>query len=235
LSLLTVVRQVCPVVGVLLPTSVFSGIASNRTMQEMLVCANEIAQRIATDYRDWTRLRKSATLVGDGVTAAFNLPADYRRMQKDGHVWRSIDSKQPMRFVPDTDEWFQRRNANEADAWGEWTLYGGKIHIHPVMPVGQSARFTYLDKNCIALAGGGFGEEFLADDDSFVLNERLLRLGMIWDWKAKKGSPYAEDLSTFEDAIRTAMGYDAPAPVLIDNMPISAYAKVAYPWQLPSS
>jgi hypothetical protein len=234
MSLLSVVRQVCPKVGVLLPTSVFSGIASNRTMQEMLACANEMAQRIATDYRDWTRLRKSATLVGDGVAAAFNLPADYARMQKDGDVWRSTSTQQPMRFIPDTDDWLQRRAANEADAWGEWTLYGGQIHIHPVMAVGTTARFTYLDKNCIALAAGGFSNEFMADNDSFVLDERVLRLGMIWEWKSSKGSPYAEDLSTFEDAIRTAMGYDSPAPILIDGQPTSAYAKVAYPWQLPT-
>jgi hypothetical protein len=234
MSLLSVVRQVCPVVGVLLPTSVFSGIASNRTMQEMLNCANEMAQRIATDYRDWTRLRKSATFNGDGVTAAFNLPTDYRRMQKDGHIWRSSDTKQPMRFIHNTDEWLQRRSAGEIDSWGEWTLYGGQIHIAPVMLTGTSARFTYLDKNCIALESGGFGNEFMTDTDSFVLDERVLRLGMIWDWKAKKGSPYAEDLSTFEDAIRTAMGYDSPSPILIDGMPTSAYAKVAYPWQLPT-
>lgn len=234
MSLLSVVRQVCPVVGVLQPTSVFSGLASNRTMQEMLTIANEMAQRIATDYRDWTALRKPWTLPGDGMAASFNLPADYRRMQKDGHVWRSTDTKQPMRFIPNTDEWFQRRAAQETDAWGEWTLYGGQIHIHPVMPLGTSARFTYLHKNCIALATGGVNDEFMNDTDSFVLNERVLRLGMIWDWKAKKGSPYAEDLSTFEDAIRTAMGYDSPAPILIDSMPTSAYAKVAYPWQLPT-
>ena len=234
MTLLSVVRQVCPVVGVLLPTSVFSGLGSNRTMQEMLACANEVAQRIATDYRDWTRLRKSATLIGDGVTEAFNLPADYRRMQKDGQVWRSTDTMAPMRFIPSTDEWFQRRAANRSEGSGEWTLYGGQIHIRPIMGSGVSARFTYLDKNCIALAAGGFGEEFMADGDTFVLNERLLRLGMIWDWKAKKGSPYAEDLSTFEDAIRTAMGFDAPAPILIDSQPVSAYARVAYPWQLPT-
>ena len=34
--------------------SVFSNITANRTMQEMLALANEMAQRIAYDTRDWT-------------------------------------------------------------------------------------------------------------------------------------------------------------------------------------
>ena len=41
----------------------------------------------------------------------------------------------------------------------------------------------------------------MADGDSFVLDERLLKLGMIWQWKANKGSPYAEDMATYGDAL----------------------------------
>jgi hypothetical protein len=42
-------------VGVVNVTLVFSNITANRTMQEMLALANEMAQRIAYDTRDWTR------------------------------------------------------------------------------------------------------------------------------------------------------------------------------------
>ena len=44
--------------------------------------------------------------------------------------------------------------------WGEWTMYGGQIHICPALAVGETAYFAYLDKNCVALAGGGFGDTF---------------------------------------------------------------------------
>jgi len=48
-TLLTVVQDVCAAVGVAVPQSIFSGITGNRTMQEMLALANEMAQRIAYD------------------------------------------------------------------------------------------------------------------------------------------------------------------------------------------
>jgi hypothetical protein len=210
----------------------------------MLALANEMAQRIATDTRDWNMLRKSVTLTGDGVTEAFPLPADYRRMLIGAEIWRSPNTVTPMRFVPNTDVWFQRRAANYGAPWGEWTNYGGAIHIWPIMAAAVTgppavaaitARYSYLDKNPIVPAGAPantFAERFVADGDVFRLPERLLKLGMIWQWKANKGSPYAEDMGTWSDAMANAMGADAPSPIIIGSMPSSSSANVAYPFPI---
>jgi hypothetical protein len=234
MTVLSVVKDVCAAVGVLIPTSITTGITTNRTMQEMLSLANEMAQRIAYDVRDWTQLKKVQTYNGDGAATAFNLPANYKRMLLTSNLWRSTSSLVPMRFVPDTDEWLQRRSRNYVDAYGEWTMLGGQIQIWPAMVVGQSAYHGYLDKNCVALASGGNGNSFQADNDSYVLDERLLKLGMIWQWKANKGSPYAEDLATYGDALSFVTSHDSPAPILIGRKPISANARVAYPWPVPT-
>jgi hypothetical protein len=233
MTLLSVVRDVCATVGVVQPTSIFSGITGNRTMQEMVALANEMAQRISYDARDWTKFRTMATFVGDGDTTAFNLPANYKRMLLNSNVWRSTSSQQPMRFVPDTDTWMQRRvaEASDFDAWGEWTMLGGQMHIYPALAAGQSATFSYLDKNCIELTGGGRGDIFQNDLDVFALDERLLKLGMVAQWKAQKGSPYAEDMGTFGDALTMMAGHDSPAPIIIGRKPISDYARVAIPSQ----
>ena len=304
MSLLTVVQDVCAAVGVARPLSVFSALNSNRTMFEMLARANEVAQSIAYNTREWNVLKKSATLVGDGVivppatimtgTEAFSLPADFKRMLLTSQVWRSTLAMQPMVFYPDTDEWLQRRALNYTTGWGEWTIYGGQMHIWPIMsaPVNTlsvwkngvsyavdakacddaygtaswkvlvahtsaasgsfaadraanptywtsitpvmtpavTARFSYLDKNCVALTSSGFGDTFTADTDAFRLDERLLKLGMIWTWKQLKGSPYAEDMGTYQDALAVASGADSPAPIIVGRLPISAAARVALPW-----
>jgi hypothetical protein len=236
------------VVGVLVPPSVFSNLTGNRTMQEMLALANEMAQRIAYDTRDWTMLKATQIYVGDGAwvppypvppdteppdtvhvftgTTAFPLPANYKRMLSTSSVWRTSSTQQPMKFIPDTDQWMHRRARNEAgSAWGEWTIVGGQMHIYSAMPVGVSAYFAYLDKNCIALAGGGFGDTFQSDGDSFRLDERLLKLGMIWQWKAQKGSAYAEDMGTYGDALANAMGHDSPAPIIVGDYRERTYAR----------
>jgi hypothetical protein len=215
MTLLTVVQQVCPVIGVVVPQSVFSNIAANRTMQEMLALANEAAQTIAYDTRDWTKLRTTVVYAGDGTTTAFNLPANYKRMLLTSNLWLSTSAQQPATFVADPDEWIKRRLYPLAySVWGEWTMMGGQIHIFPAMAAGVQASFVYLDKNCIDLASGGHGDNFMSDNDSFTLDERVLKLGMIWRWKSQKGTAYAEDMGTYGDALNSVAGRDSPSPII---------------------
>lgn len=236
MPLLDVVKDVCLATGVAVPASVYTGISSNRTMQEMLSLANEMAQRIAYDTREWTKLRLVATCTGDGSKQDFDLPQNFRRMLLTANVWHSQRPAAPMRFVPDTDEWIRRRMQGFTDSRGEWTMYGGQIHIVPTMGVGETAQFVYLDKNCVTLAAGGRGTAFSSDGDSFYIDDRLLKLGMIWQWKAKKGGQYTEDMGTYGDALTMAMGTDQPAPTIVGRSPVSANinATVAYPWPVPT-
>jgi hypothetical protein len=216
----SVIREVCSFIGVRPPQgSVFLSPYVDRTAWEFVQLANEIAQRIAYNTRDWTALRniEDGVCVGDGITTAFNLPANYKRMLLTSNVWGSASTQQPMAFISDTDEWMRRRNANETNSWGEWMILGDKIHIHPVLAVGSTARFPYLEKSCVILNSGGYGDQFLIDADRFRLDERLLKLAMIWQWKANKGATYAEDLANYEDALAHAAGADKPSPILIDG------------------
>ena len=239
MTLLSVVKDVCATVGVQLPTSVFSGITGNRTMQEMLEPATEMAQTIAYDTRDWTRLTDDVTYNGDGHlvsgvmtgTSAFNLPANYKRMLLSSNVWRSTSTMTPSRFIADIDEWMQRRARNwNEQPYGEWTMYGGQIHIWPIMAVGEHSYFTYLDKNCIDLDSGGTGDAFLNDLDNFLIDERVLRLGMIWKWKSNKGSSYAEDMGSYETALAMVSGHDSPAGIIVGRNTMSSNLRVAYPY-----
>jgi hypothetical protein len=234
MTLLSVVKDVCATVGVLVPQSIFSNITGNRTMQEMLSLANEMAQRIAYDTRDWTLFKTVCVFNGDGVTAAFNLPVNYKRMLLTSDVWRSTSALQPMMFVPDTNEWIQRRALNRVSAWGEWTLIGGQMQIWPIMAAGITATFAYLNKNCVNLASGGRSDSFVADGDSFALDERVLKLGMTWQWKSQKGSAYAEDMNSYEAALASVLGRDSPSPIIIGRRSSSLALKTAYPWPVPS-
>ena len=232
MTILSVAQQVSSVIGVTRPQALFPNAGSDRTARELADLAIEIAQRIAYDTREWQALIVMATFAGDGVLEAFPLPANYKRMLLNSNVWRSTSAIQPMRFIPDADEWLQRRQRGYNSAWGEWSIFGGTMHIWPVMSAAVVATFNYLDKNCVNLVSGGRGDTFMNDLDTFVLDERLLKLGMIWQWKANKGSPYAEDMANYQDALANIAGADKPAPILIDRLPMSAAAQVAYPFPI---
>jgi hypothetical protein len=241
MTILSIIRDVCATVGVVQPTSVFAGIAGNRTMTEMLSLANEVAQRIAYDTRDWNKLKKSVKYVATSGAvidpdnpmtigcSAFNLPADYKRMLLTSNVWRSTSGTTPMMLITDTDDWMNRRLGNWGNlTYGEWTMAGGQLLLHPALDTDQFIYFAYLHRNCVALASGGFGDSFINDLDGFALDERLLKLGMIWQWKALKGSPYAEDMGTYADALTNLMGADAPAPIIIGRKSRSTFPDVIF-------
>jgi hypothetical protein len=292
-----VVQDVCAAVGVDRPTSVFSNINYNRTMTEMLALANEMAQRIAYDTREWTVLTRLMTLTPEaGVVdpvynqMAFTLADDFKRMLLTTSVRKKSTPTVSMRFIPDADQWVQRRLRGFSDSYGEWVLssYKGMTVSPPlsdlrtsltawanstVYAVGTKVRdgtstfwscktlhtsaatgtfaadraarptfwtqifqdqilFPYLSKNCIGLPAAGAGDAFLNDSDTFFPDERLLKLGMIWQWKANKGSPYAEDLGTYNDALNRVAGADKPAPIIVGRLPISSAARVGYPFPI---
>ena len=239
MTVLAVVRDVCLAVGVNPPTSLFATSVQPRTQAELLSLANEMAQRIAWDARDWQVLRKFATLTGPG--GAFDLPPDYRRMLLTMQMRRSSAPRQPMRFIADADEWLTRRMENASDApYGEWMINGGQILVWPVLAAAETARFVYLSSGCIKTAlsvppeTSPYFPVFQTDDDVFRVDERLLKLGMIWQWKANKGSPYAEDMGTYGDAMQMFMGGDKPAPIIVGTQPISAAVNPSYPWPVPT-
>jgi hypothetical protein len=215
MSLLTVVQEVCEVVGVERPTTVFSGLANNRTMQEMVALANEMSQRIADDTREWALMKEIGVFAGPG--AEFDPPGNFKRLLLTTQMWRSTQVMYPMLYVSDSNEWLWRRLRNWADSRGEWTNYGGKIRVWPALGSDQTVTFFYLSRNCVTLASGGVSDSYQADGDKFRLDERLLKLGMIWQWKANKGSPYAEDMGSWSDAMALAFGNDKPSPTIIST------------------
>jgi hypothetical protein len=217
MSILTVVREVCAAIGVNPPTSLFSPVVQPRTQLELLALANEMAQRIAYDVREWRALKAIHTITGDGVLDRFPLPANFKRMLLTSQVYPASAPRQTLQFVPDADEWLTRRLSQLSFSWGEWTIIGQDMLFWPILAAGAQVSFVYLDKNCIELNAGGFGSEFMNDADKFRIDERILRLGMIWQWKANKGSPYAEDMGTYSDALVNVAGADQPAPIIIGD------------------
>jgi len=226
----SVVREVCSFIGVRPPQgSVFLSPYVDRTAWEFVQLANEIAQRIAYDTRDWTFLRELCTFTGDGVLTSRPLPANYQRMLLTAQVWKSSNTNAPVTFVSDPDEWLQKEMQNASiSPMGEWTIFGGEMHFRPVLAAGETAKFYYMHSNPVKLSSGGYGSQFMNDADTFPISERLLKLAMIWQWKCNKGATYAEDLATYEDALAKVAGADKPSPIIVGHMPISSDANIAY-------
>lgn len=223
MTVLSVTKDVCPVIGLDIPDILFA--STEREHIELQALANEMARRIA-DETDWQRLRKIATITGDGSAVAFALPSDYARMVKKAGLWSTSQPSLALRHVTDIDRWLEDEISGFTGMVGEWTIYGGQLHIRPVMASGDIVKFAYVSKHHVS----GDQRIFTADDQEFLLDERLLSLGMIWQWKANKGQPYQEDMENFNNAMSVAIGNDKGSRILtIGSGRIRGGAEFAFP------
>jgi hypothetical protein len=207
MAILDVFQQVAPVIGLTIPTAVMG--STEREHIELAALANEMAARIAFDQNyDWSILKRLATLTGDGVAEAFDMPADYRRMLKKARLWPSSSPYSILTHYPDTDQWLGMQVQNFQPVLGGWTIIGSQIMIHPLVDNAATVKFYYLHNQIVRKADNTAQTAFMADTDKYVLDERMLKLGIIWQWKANKGQQYAEDLSNFEDALAERIGSD---------------------------
>ena len=197
MTVLSVVRDAATSLGLEIPSVLFTN--TSRTWVEMQPVVNECARQILEEY-DWQRLKKVATVTGNGVLKSFPLPDDYDRMIMDANLWGPNFTYYPTQQVTDFNQWLEQLSW-ALESWDQrWSLFGGNLNILPALPVSEPLTYGYIS-NSIA---NGSSPEFTADTDTFTLDERLLKLCVIWTWKRNKGQDYAGDLQAYEDALGRA-------------------------------
>lgn len=228
MTILSVCKLVASVIGLKVPTAVMA--STEREHVELAALANEMAERIAFDLSyDWTSLKRVATITGDGVAEGFDLPGDYKRMLKKARLWPSSSPYASLTHYPDSDQWLGMEVQNFHLLVGAWTLIGAQLFVKPVMSAGNTVKFFYIHNQIVKSNAGVPQTAFLADEDVYVLPERLLKLGMIWQWKANKGQQYSEDLSNYEDALSSVIGGDKGSNIITVGRQRYPSAEMAFP------
>lgn len=177
------------------PSTLFGRTAAPELKMQTIV--NKAAKQIALDY-DWQELTKFIEITGDGEAEDFALPSDFDRLPIDGTIfsdtWTAIEYIQSSGLS----DWVRLQSFLPAMPPGYWIIFDKKIHLLPVLGDGAKARFFYISKDIVTKGNGAPASTFTADSDTFVLDEHLLLLSIIWRWKANQGLEYSEDLQNYE-------------------------------------
>ena len=96
---------------------------------------------------------------------------------------------------------------------------------------GETVQFYYLTNKIVADEDGLTKASFTNDGDVFRLDERLLRLGVIWRWKQLKGLPFEVPALEYQTLLEQRAMREA-AKGIIRGGRFRAHAKLAYPWAL---
>lgn len=207
------------------------GFFSSTDTFELEIC--DLATEVAADLmkeNDWRILTKLQEVTGNSVLTSFDLPTDFDRMPIKAAVFRPDWNAYSYQPVGDLDQWRNIVNGAPTGAPGSWIILGGQMQIYPAIASGSKAQFYYISKN-VVLTGTTPSAAFTTDDDKFVLDDRLLTLGLIWKWRAQKRIEYAEDMANYEKALAEIAGRDKGSRIHVEGRPtFNQNAGRAYPW-----
>jgi hypothetical protein len=229
-TILTNVFQECAtVIGMDVPNAVYS--STEREHIELGVVANTMAKRISRAY-EWELLKTVATYTGDDSTTAFAFPTDFDRMPKKQKLYAS-DFATALTPVPDADRWLEIEVASVSSVTRRWIKIGGQILIKPAMATAVTAKHYYQSNLIVDPVSGSNKVAFTLDTDTFRLNEELLKLGVIWQWKSNKGHAYAEDMASYEELLDHLITVDKGSRLLrVGAVRMPKDVTVAYPGTL---
>lgn len=205
MNILAIVQSASLFLDLERPQVVFS--STDRVWQEMASTINMAAQQILDDY-DWSDLIRTATITGDGVQSAFPLPTDYSRMVKDASLIGQQVRFHPSQQVQNFNHWLELE-AYPIPQWQQrWMIFGGNVNVFPAVSNTNTLRYGYITTQIV---NGSDPTTFTADTDTFVLDDEMLRLGIIWNWKQAKGFDFAADLAKYEER-KESVRFSDPSP-----------------------
>jgi len=216
------------------PTSIFS--SADAFAAELLLAAKDTAESLVKEEHDWRALTLMATCTGDASTTVFpfaTVAPSFERMIKDAKLHSLRFRNATFRWAKDLDEWLFIKDNLLVGSPGNAVQLNNAIQIFPAMPASDTARFFYISSSYALSAAGASQATFQADSDTFALDERLLRLGIIWRWRSDKRLEYAEDLKNYEIAKASAQAKDkGNQAIVVGRQRVSHGAAIAYPAML---
>jgi hypothetical protein len=231
MTTLSVIQDACTS-GIALekPTAVFG--SATREHIELASLINEAGYMIAAAH-EWQTLNKIATITGDGSDETFALPSDFDRMLEKSQLWSS-SLETPLTPISDRDEWLGLDVQSFDFVTNAWIIYGNQIHIKPALASAVTVKYFYQSHHWAQTSALVNVDEFSADTDTFRLNNRLLKLALVYKWREMKGLPYAENMADYQDLLAKLINRDKGSRIFrIGKAVMPRDAVFAYPQNIP--
>ncbi len=220
MSLLSVVQDACRRIGIVVPNAIVS--SNDAQVMQLMTLLNQEGQNLSARF-DWQVLRKEATFTGvaaDDQGALSSIAGtDCKYIIPDTFWNRTL--RRPVYGSITPQDWQMLKASPQTGPFQQFLLRGGHILMIPNPTALQTLAFEYKTANwCMASDGVTGKSAYSADDDSALLDEQIMTIGLIWRWRQVKGLEYAEDFRTYEGMVADAIARDkAPTTISMTGMP----------------
>jgi len=196
------------------------GSTDNRILQ-LLALLDEEGQDLIQRHT-WQGLTQEAVFVTTATESQGKLTtlAPGFRFIKNRTIWDRTDQLPVIGPISGQDWQSLKARTNTGPRY-QYRIRGDELLSNPIAAAGHTWAFEYHSNNWILDPDGVTRKsEFTNDNDTFLLPENVLLLGLRWRWLAEKGLNYSEVFNMYESQLMDTMGRDGGKPVLYsdDNM-----------------
>lgn len=195
MTLLELMQEFCRRTGLPRPAVVAS--SQDDMLLQLTGLLNEVVVDLVTRFR-WEVLSSEAVwsaVAGEDQGAMTTLAPGFDDMVPNTFWNRSIQ----IQYAPSLSaaEWAAQKATNMTGFY-QFRILRGHLYLRAAPTAGEQLSFEYRDNRAILSALSDRKNYFTADNDSSLLADECLLLGLRWRWKAEKGFPYAEESAAYE-------------------------------------
>lgn len=213
MTFLAIVQNSCLRVGLASPNVAYT--STDENVKRMVALANAEGEDLANIYR-WQRLCNESTFTSVATESQGAITtlagASFNYLASDT-VWNRTKKRA---MAPCSDIEWQAMMANSVTGpYERFRIRGNTFRVIPTMAAGDTVAFEWYSKNFCQSSGGTGQSAWAADEDTGVLDEGLMTLGLIWRWKAVQGLDYSEDFETYSVRVANASSRDGAKKRLV--------------------
>lgn len=211
MTLLTLIQSACAELGIQQPSAVVTSTDPN--VQQLLSLANREGREmhaLGTSIDGWQMLRREWVFNVVGGQDTYALPVDASMLIPNtawdrGMRWQLLGPATPQ-------EWQILKSAiMPMGPRRRWRVFGGNLVLFPVPgPTDTNTLvFEYYSTNWCKSNSGTTQSQFAADNDTYLIDDDTMVLGIIWRWRRKKGLEYSREYSDWMSAKDRAVASQA--------------------------
>lgn len=204
MSILSVLTTAMPICGLPAPSQAVSSTDPN--VAKFVALAQDLGDELRERFY-WRNLNIAGQITGDGTTTLFALPSDWATLSPGQRFNSSV---YPLLSLPgpvSNETMASLKVLPSYPTRPVWRIIGGTLEFFPALGLGEIVTFNYYSTNWVSNAAGLVRQPgFLLDGDFSMIDEIVLRRGLIYRWKQSKGLDYAEDFRSYQMSLDRAAG-----------------------------
>lgn len=175
--------------------------------------------RLLVSRNQWNVLGNKFSFASTGGNPqAEPLPTDWRTSLSNASVWRSGSLLVPLSGPCPPDVWHRLLTLPGIRFPGYWREFAGNLEIIGA-PLDETLTIEYVGNGWVVGADGVPKNKAELDDDTFKFSDDLLILGTIYQWRANKSMPFAQDMADFEYKLEQDIAADRAARPISTTWP----------------